>query len=134
MIRVWDPLVRVFHWSLVVAFTVAWLTGEESASLHEWSGYVVAALIAIRVVWGFVGSRYARFTQFIRGPGSVSNYIKGILKGREPRYIGHNPIGALMVLAILLTLSGTAFTGWLMADSTRLGMLPDFSDHHSGLR
>lgn len=125
MIRVWDPLVRVFHWGLVVVFTVAWLTGEESESLHEWSGYVVAALIAIRMVWGFVGSRYARFTQFVRGPGTVVGYMKDSLSGHAPRYVGHNPVGALMVLAILLTLSGTAFTGWLMADSTRLGMLPD---------
>jgi cytochrome b len=126
MIRVWDPLVRLFHWSLVVAFTVAWLTGEESESLHEWAGYVVAALIAIRVVWGFVGSHYARFTQFVRGPGTVVGYLKDTLTGRAPRYIGHNPIGALMVLAILVTISGTAYTGWLMADGTRLGMLPDF--------
>lgn len=140
MIRVWDPLVRVFHWSLVVVFTVAWLTGEESESLHEWSGYVVAALIAIRVLWGFVGSRYARFTQFVRGPGTVVGYMKDSLSGHAPRYVGHNPVGALMVLAILLTLSGTAFTGWLMADSTRLGMLPDlpqiiapaFADEDSG--
>ncbi|WP_212525472.1 cytochrome b/b6 domain-containing protein [Actibacterium sp. MT2.3-13A] len=116
MIRVWDPLVRVFHWSLVAAFAVAWLSAEEVQPLHEWAGYVVAALIAVRVVWGVVGSRYARFSQFVCGPGKVVDYLRAMLGGHEPRYIGHNPAGAAMILAILITLSGTAFTGWLMEE------------------
>jgi cytochrome b len=108
-VRVWDPLVRIFHWSLVVAFAVAWLSAEELSTVHEIAGYVVAGLVAFRVIWGFVGSRYARFAQFIK----------------ERRYLGHNPAGAVMVCALLLTLTGTAFTGWLLEEPARLSLLPD---------
>jgi cytochrome b len=125
MIRVWDPLVRVFHWSLVAAFAVAWLTGEDSQGLHEWAGYAAVALIAVRIIWGFVGSKYARFSQFVRGPGSVLAYLRDMLRNREARYIGHNPAGAAMILAILLTMSGTAFSGWLLVDPARRAMFPD---------
>jgi cytochrome b len=124
MIRVWDPFVRVFHWGLVAAFVLAWFTADENEALHEWAGYAVLALIAVRVVWGFVGTRYARFGQFVRGPRAVTAYLRDIMRGQEPRYIGHNPAGAAMILAILLTISGTAFTGWLMAEPSREAMLP----------
>jgi cytochrome b len=123
-IRVWDPLVRIFHWGLVAVFALAWLTGEGAQTLHNWAGYVAAALIAVRVVWGFVGSPYARFSQFVRGPGAVMAYLGNVLKNREARYIGHNPAGAAMIMLILVTLSGTAFTGWLMVDPARQAMLP----------
>ncbi|MGB8812707.1 MAG: cytochrome b/b6 domain-containing protein [Paracoccaceae bacterium] len=124
MITVWDRAVRVFHWSLVAAFAVAWLSAEENSELHEIAGYVVAGLIGFRVVWGFFGSHYARFSQFLYGPGAVVRYLGAMSQGKEPRYIGHNPAGAMMVFALLLTLSGTAFTGWLMADETRVAWLP----------
>lgn len=123
-IRVWDPLVRVFHWGLVAAFALAWITGEESQGLHNWAGYAAVALIAVRIVWGFVGSPYARFSQFVRGPGVVGAYLGDALRRREARYIGHNPAGAVMILVILVTMLGTAFTGWLMVDPTRQAMLP----------
>ena len=119
MIRVWDPLVRAFHWSLVVAFAVAWLSAEEWSGLHEWAGYAAAALIALRILWGFVGTRYARFSQFVRGPGAVLRYLREVLARREARYIGHNPVGAVMILAILVVMSATAYTGWLMEDPAR---------------
>lgn len=108
MIRVWDLLVRVLHWGLVAAFALAWLTAEENEGLHELAGYAVLALIAVRVVWGFVGSRYARFRQFVRGPGTFVDYLREAIRGREPRYIGHNPAGAVMIVALLLTMSATA--------------------------
>jgi cytochrome b len=124
-VRVWDPLVRIFHWGLVVAFVVAYLSAEELSTVHEVAGYVVAGLVAFRLIWGFVGSRYARFSQFLKGPSATVRYLSDMVGGRERRYLGHNPAGAVMVVALLIALSGTAFTGWLMEDETRMAMLPD---------
>ncbi|MTJ05231.1 MAG: cytochrome B [Sediminimonas qiaohouensis] len=124
-VRVWDPLVRLFHWSLVVVFAVAWLTAEESAFVHEWAGYIAAGLIGVRLVWGLVGSHYARFSQFLRGPSATLAYLREVVKGREARYLGHNPAGAAMIVALLLTMLATAFTGWLLENPTRIAMLPE---------
>ncbi|MDK3072958.1 cytochrome b/b6 domain-containing protein [Sedimentitalea sp. JM2-8] len=124
-VRVWDPLIRIFHWSLVVAFILAWLTADEWQTTHEVAGYTVAGLVAFRLVWGFAGSRYARFAQFLKGPGTTLGYIGDMMRGRERRHLGHNPAGAAMVVALLVTLSGTAVTGWLMEDETRVAMLPE---------
>lgn len=123
-VRVWDPLLRVFHWGLVAAFATAWLTADELQPVHEFAGYTVAGLVAFRLVWGLVGSRYARFAQFLKGPGETLAYLGDMTRGRERRYLGHNPAGAAMVVALLVALSGTAFTGWLMEDEARLAMLP----------
>lgn len=123
-VRVWDPLVRVFHWGLVAAFATAWLTADELQPMHEISGYTVAGLVAFRMVWGLVGSRYARFAQFLKGPRETLAYLGDMSLGKERRYLGHNPAGAAMIGALLVTLSGTAFTGWLMTEPDRLAMLP----------
>ncbi len=123
-IQVWDPLIRVFHWGLVAAFATAWLTADELQPVHEFAGYTVAGLVAFRLIWGLAGSRYARFTQFLKGPGETLAYLGDMTRGRERRYLGHNPAGAAMIVALLVTLAGTAFTGWLMEDETRLAMLP----------
>jgi cytochrome b len=122
---VWDPLVRVFHWGLVAAFATAWLTADELQPVHEIAGYTVAGLVAFRLVWGFAGSRYARFAQFLKGPGATLSYLGDMAHGKERRYLGHNPAGAAMIVALLVTLSGTAFTGWLMEEPGRVAMLPD---------
>jgi cytochrome b len=122
--RVWDPLLRLFHWGLVAAFATAWLTADEMQPVHELAGYTVAGLVAFRLIWGIAGSRYARFAQFVKGPGATLAYVGAMLRGGERRYLGHNPAGAAMILALLLTLSGTAFTGWLMAETDRVAMLP----------
>ncbi len=124
-VRVWDPLVRVFHWGMVAAFAIAWLTADELQPVHEIAGYIVAGLVAFRVVWGIVGSRYARFAQFLRGPVETLSYMGDMARGRERRYLGHNPAGAAMILALLITLSGTAFTGWLMEEPARIATLPE---------
>lgn len=110
-IKVWDPLVRVFHWTLVTAFTVAWLTGEDIRNVHVYAGYTVAALIVLRVVWGFVGTRHARFSDFVRRPAEVKGFLRDTLGGRARRYIGHNPAGGLMILLMLVTLLATAASG-----------------------
>lgn len=123
--RVWDPMVRIFHWSLVCAFVIAYLSADELDTLHEVAGYVVAGLVAFRLIWGLIGSRYARFVQFLRGPSETIGYMGDIISGKERRYLGHNPAGAVMVVALLLGLSGTAFTGWLLVEPDRIAMLPD---------
>lgn len=123
-IRVWDPLVRIFHWSLVAAFAAAWLTAEESQSWHEIAGYTVGGLVAFRLIWGLVGGRYARFSQFLRGPSRTLAYLGDMARGREPRYLGHNPAGAAMIVALLVALAGTAFSGWLLERPERVALLP----------
>lgn len=116
-VRVWDPLVRSFHWGLVAAFAVAWLAADEVQPLHEAAGYAVAALLALRLIWGFVGSHHARFAQFMRGPATTLVYLGDMLRGRERRHLGHNPAGAAMIVALMVTLSGTALSGWLHEQS-----------------
>jgi cytochrome b len=105
-------------------FATAWLTADELQPVHEIAGYTVAGLVAFRIIWGLVGSRYARFAQFLKGPGETLAYLGDMTRGRERRYLGHNPAGAAMIVALLVTLSGTAFTGWLMEDEARVAKLP----------
>lgn len=110
-IRVWDPIVRLVHWGVVIAFFTAYLTGDELPGLHTWAGYTVAVLVLVRLVWGVVGTRHARFASFVRGPAAVLGYLRGILSGKAERHIGHNPAGAAMIVALLISLAGTAGTG-----------------------
>jgi len=120
--KVWDPLVRIFHWSLVASFAVAWLTADEIQSLHEWAGYAAAALIGFRLLYGLFGPHYARFSQFVRGPRTTLGYASDVVKRKERRYLGHNPLGALMVIALLVTLSGVALTGFMMTTDAYWGV------------
>ena len=113
-VKVWDPFVRIFHWSLVVLFTVAFLTGDEIEWLHLWAGYIIAALVALRLVWGFVGTRYARFSSFVKGPRVVATFLKQSVHLEAPRHLGHNPAGGAMIVALLLMLAGLSVTGVLM--------------------
>lgn len=111
LVKVWDIAVRIFHWSLVLFFTVAYLTGEEESQLHNWSGYVVLGLIVFRVVWGIIGTRYARFWSFIYSPANTIAYARSLLKGNPTHYLGHNPLGGWMVIALLIFISLTSWTG-----------------------
>jgi len=113
-VKVWDILVRLFHWSLVVAFTVAYLTEDDFEDVHVIAGYVVLGLIAFRLVWGFVGSRYARFNSFVVKPTTALSYIKDIKNHSAKRYIGHNPAGAMMVLALMFSLLMTTVFGLML--------------------
>ena len=119
--RVWDPLVRLFHWGLVASFVTAWFTARTAEDLHYAAGYMAAGLILVRLAWGFGGTRYARFGQFIRSPVAVLGYLNDIRLGRERRYIGHNPAGAAMVLALMATMVVAAFSGWMMTSDTWFG-------------
>src|SRR5688572_8747399 len=113
-VRVWDPAVRIFHWGLVTAFVTAWISAEESQSIHEIAGYVVAGLVAFRVVWGIVGSRHARFADFVRAPATVLRFLSETIKFRAPRYLGHNPAGGAMVVALLIALVVITGSGFMM--------------------
>lgn len=112
-VKVWDPLVRVFHWLLVLAFFTAYLTeGEdETLTLHTWAGYTVAGLILVRLVWGFMGTRHARFSDFVTRPAVVKDYLLSVLRLHPRRYLGHNPAGGLMVIALLISLLATVSSG-----------------------
>lgn len=116
--QVWDPYLRAFHWLLVLGVVGGWLLGKFGPlqmTLHFWAGYLVAALLVFRLVWGFVGPATARFSQFVRGPRATLAYLRS-LPARAPSHShGHNPLGAWSVLALLGTLAAQVATG-LIAD------------------
>jgi cytochrome b len=116
VVKVWDPLVRLFHWSLVVAFFVAYFTEPEDSALavHVWAGYFVGGLIVLRLIWGFVGSPHARFSDFAFGPFHALRYLLDLARGKSKRHLGHSPGGAWMVYLLLATLSATVLTGMVV--------------------
>ena len=113
-IRLWDPLLRAFHWLLALSVTAAWLLGKfgpSSMTLHFWCGYVVTGLLIFRLVWGIVGPPPARFSHFLRGPGAVGGYARNIFLREPSHWPGHNPLGALSVIAMLAVLAAQVTTG-----------------------
>ncbi len=108
---VWDLPVRIFHWSLVASFTVAYLTAEEENIWHIYSGYAVLGLVVFRLLWGFIGTRHARFSDFVCPPTQVLEYIQGLISRKPERYTGHNPAGGWMILALLASLSLVTISG-----------------------
>ena len=107
-IRVWDAPTRVFHWLLVFSFAGAYLTSESErwSLVHITLGYTLGGLIAFRLIWGFVGTRYARFTSFVKGPSEVLQYAKSMATLKPKHFVGHNPLGAVAI--VLLIASGIA--------------------------
>jgi cytochrome b len=111
--RVWDPLLRMLHWTLAGAVALAWITTAWFTNWHEAVGYGGLAVVALRVAWGLVGPRSARFAVFVRGPRATLRYARRLLSGDAPRHLGHNPLGAWMVVALLACVPALALTGWL---------------------
>ena len=112
-IPVWDALVRVLHWSLVLTVAAAWITRHSAGRWHEWLGYATLAIVAARTAWGFLGSGHARFADFLRSFPVTARYAQDVLARRESRYLGHNPLGGWMVVALLSMVTLVGFTGWL---------------------
>ncbi|MDD2702297.1 MAG: cytochrome b/b6 domain-containing protein [Sideroxydans sp.] len=111
-VKVWDVPVRLFHWSLVAGFATAYLSAElHKMTVHVWMGYALIALLLFRLVWGFTGSRYARFKSFIFSPQETLAYVRSIRSGQPRHYYGHNPAGALMVFALLALLLAIFVSG-----------------------
>lgn len=113
-VKVWDPVVRLGHWALVAGVSTAYLVEDHSLDVHVWAGYVVAAVVIVRVLWGFVGPRYARFTDFVRPPTVVLRHLADELRHRAVRHLGHNPAGGAMIVVLLVCLAVTAGSGLVL--------------------
>jgi len=128
-VSVWDPFVRMFHWSLVLAYLVVWLSAEEWEWLHEQTGYFILMLIGMRVLWGLLGPRHARFSDFLYSPKRTLGYLHDLRSGTPQHYLGHNPAGGWMVIVLLSSLSVTAVSGMLMGPEHA----EPWEDLHEGL-
>ncbi|KZC15406.1 cytochrome B [Rhodanobacter sp. FW510-R12] len=119
-VKVWDPLVRVFHWSLAGLFLANFFT-EDGELVHRGIGYALLALLAVRFAWGWVGTRHARFSDWVLGPRRVRDYLRERLVGRSRRQLGHNPGAAMMILALLAGVLLVGLTGWLQTTDAFFG-------------
>jgi cytochrome b len=133
-IPVWDALVRVGHWTLMSGVCAAWFL-RDAGKWHEWIGYGVLAVIVTRIVWGFTGSHYACFAQFVRSPAATLDYSKQVLAYREPRHIGHNPLGGWMIVVLLATTLVVCVSGWLYTTDRFWGVawVGDLHEHSTNV-
>lgn len=113
-VQVWDAPVRLTHWLMVLSFAGAYLTAESERwrLVHVTLGYTLAGLVAGRLIWGLMGTRYARFSQFVRGPAAIARYLRSLLRGQPEHHVGHNPAGALAIVALLGTAMLVVAAGW----------------------
>lgn len=118
---VWDRFVRLFHWTLVSCVMLNYFVLEEGESLHEWTGYLASALVTARIIWGFIGSRHARFSDFFPTPWRVAKHVRTMLAGQPGHHWGHNPLGALMMLALMALVLSLGLTGWLQGTDAYFG-------------
>lgn len=128
---VWDAPVRVFHWLLALSFAGAYLTAEMERwrLVHVTLGYTMVGLVAFRILWGFIGTRHARFADFVRGPAAVLRYLRSLVGGRPEHHAGHNPAGAWAILAMLTMTVLVTAAGW--ATYYEVGGLP-WEELHEG--
>jgi cytochrome b len=115
--NIWDPLLRVFHWALVAGFVANALLLEDDGSAHQLVGYIILGLLVFRLVWGFAGSRYARFSSFMPTVGTIQGQISDMAAGRARVHLGHTPLGALMIWNIVVTLLAISATGYMLTIS-----------------
>lgn len=113
-VKVWDPVVRLFHWTVALGCIANLTVLREIKSVHRYVGYVILAAVAVRLIWGFVGTRHARFSDFTPSPTRLLGYLKALVRREEPRYVGHNPAGALMMFALIGLVTACGITGWMM--------------------
>ncbi|MBN9334515.1 cytochrome b/b6 domain-containing protein [Devosia sp.] len=113
-IKVWDPVVRLFHWTIVTGVVLNLWVFEHGKYAHRVTGYVVVAALTVRLVWGIVGTRHARFSDFFPTPRRVIAHVSALLRGADARRLGHSPLGAVMMLALIALLAGLGLTGWMM--------------------
>jgi cytochrome b/mono/diheme cytochrome c family protein len=129
-IPVWDLAVRAFHWLLVIGVVAAWFTGGTGSRFHELAGFVVTSLLVFRLIWGFTGTTYARFSEFVRSPRTLISYLVDILRNRAGRHIGHNPAGAYMIVALLACIAVISVTGIMQMTSRFFGIQWVETLHH----
>lgn len=110
-VQVWDLFVRIFHWSLVLAFLLAYVTEEDALPIHTLAGYVIIGLLVLRFIWGFIGTTYARFSDFAYSPSKVRQFLSDTVKLKAPRYLGHNPAGGGMIFLLIAALFITSVSG-----------------------
>jgi cytochrome b len=126
-IKIWDLPLRIFHWLLVACFFIAYLTEDELLDIHVWAGYLLMALIIFRLMWGFVGNQYARFSSFICSPAKSLAYLKTVFTLSSSRYLGHNPAGSAMIVMLLISLLMTVISGVIVyAADQNLGPLAGY--------
>lgn len=131
---IWDLPVRIIHWALALCVLGAWVTQEvsdDSFRAHTWFGYAVLTLVVTRIIWGFVGTTHARFSSFVRGPAASLRYARSLAAGQAEYHVGHNPLGAWMVLLLLAMLLAQALTG-LFANDQIMNTGPLFGYVSSG--
>lgn len=133
-ILVWDAPVRVFHWLMVLSFAGAYLTSESESwkLVHITLGYTMAGLVGFRIVWGLLGTRYARFSAFVRGPRAVTQYVGTMLRGKPVHHVGHNPAGAVAIVLLLVSTVVVVATGWASYNELAGGWLGDLHEAASG--
>jgi cytochrome b len=111
MVRVWDIFVRFSHWSVALGFFIAYFTEDDLLALHVWAGYVVGVFVVMRVLWGFIGPRHARFSDFLYGPHKVFTYLRDLIAFRAERHLGHSPAGGAMAIALWIGLLAIVWSG-----------------------
>jgi cytochrome b len=124
-VKAWDPLIRVFHWSLVLSFIIAFASEDDWMTVHIWSGYAITSLIGFRLLWGLVGTRNARFASFVRSRRVVIQHLKDMLTFKPAHYLGHNPVAAVMVIMLLTSLALVTFSGMVIIAGAGQGPLVD---------